>query len=160
MGDGGWKEASPAFNLLLGQALSVVYGRRTSRTEEELLTVQLITFLRSGIDKAETAHEWLRRFDKELISGWRIIAQNTQVEWDVVTELLKRTNPALKLDMALIVFAGKEEGTRRVTLSTLHSAKGREFDVAIMLASTSMIFRVNATSFQTMHYARHGGCFM
>jgi superfamily I DNA/RNA helicase len=34
--------------------------------------------------------------------------------------------------MALIVFAGKEEGTRRVTLSTLHSAKGREFDVAIM----------------------------
>ncbi|WP_096835761.1 UvrD-helicase domain-containing protein, partial [Escherichia coli] len=91
---GGWKEASPAFNLLLVQALSVVYGRRASSTEEQLLTIQLITFLRSGIDQAETAHEWLRRFDKELISSWRIIAQNPQVEWDVVTELLKRTDPA------------------------------------------------------------------
>jgi len=54
------------------------------------------------------------------------------VEWDVVTGLLNRTDPALNLDMALIVFARKEEGTSRVTLSTLHSAKGREFDVAIM----------------------------
>lgn len=129
---GGWKEASPAFNLLLGQALSLVYGRRASRTEEQLLTVQLITFLRSGIDQAETAHQWLLRFDKELISGWQIITENPQVEWNVVKELLKRTDPALKQDMALIVFAGKEESTRRITLSTLHSAKGREFDVAIM----------------------------
>lgn len=129
---GGWKEASPAFNQLLGQALSVVYARRASRHEEQTLTVQLITFLRSGINEAETAHEWLRRFDKELISGWRAIAQNPQPEWDVVTELLKRTDPASGLDMALTVFAGKVEGTGRVTLSTLHSAKGREFDVAIM----------------------------
>lgn len=129
---GGWKEASPAFDQLLGQALSVVYARRASRHEEQTLTVQLITFLRSGIDEAETAHEWLRRFDKELISGWRAIAQNPQPEWDVVTELLKRTDPASGLDMALTVFAGTVEGTGRVTLSTLHSAKGREFDVAIM----------------------------
>lgn len=129
---GGWKEASPAFDQLLGQALSVVYARRASRHEEQTLTVQLITFLRSGIDEAETAHEWLRRFDKELISGWRAIAQNPQPEWDVVTELLKRTDPASGLDMALTVFAGKVEGTGRITLSTLHSAKGREFDVAIM----------------------------
>ncbi|NIG36196.1 ATP-dependent helicase [Pantoea sp. ICBG 828] len=129
---GGWKEASPAFNQLLSQALSVVYARRASRHEVQTLTVQLIKFLRSGIDEAETAHEWLRRFDKELISGWRAIAQNPQSEWDVVTELLKRTDPASGLDMALTVFAGKVEGTGRVTLSTLHSAKGREFDVAIM----------------------------
>ncbi|WP_181962908.1 3'-5' exonuclease, partial [Klebsiella pneumoniae] len=35
-------------------------------------------------------------------------------------------------DVALDIFAGKVEGTGRITLSTLHSAKGREFDVAIM----------------------------
>jgi len=129
---GGWKEASPAFNQLLDQALSVVYARRASRHEEQMLTVQLIKFLRSGIDETHSAHEWLQRFDNELISGWRVIAQNPQTEWHVVTELLKRTDPASGLDMALIVFAGKVEGTGRVTLSTLHSAKGREFDVAIM----------------------------
>ncbi len=129
---GGWQEACPAFNQLLGQALSLVYARRASRHEEQILTVQLITFLRSGIDEAETAHEWLRRFDKELISDWRDIAQNAQPEWDVVTELLRRTDPVSGLDMTLSIFAGKVEGTGRVTLSTLHSAKGREFDVAIM----------------------------
>lgn len=129
---GGWKEASPAFNQLLGQALSVVYSRRASRHEEQILSLQLITFLRSGINENHTAHEWLQRFDKELISDWRVIAQNPQPEWLVVTELLNRTDPASGLDMALTVFAGKLEGTGRVTLSTLHSAKGREFDVAIM----------------------------
>jgi len=129
---GGWKDASPAFNQLMGQALSVVYARRASRLEQQILTVQLITFLRSGIDGDETAHEWLRRFNNELISSWRGIAHNPQPEWDVVTELLKRTDPFSGLDMALTVFAGKLEGTGRVTLSTLHSAKGREFDVVIM----------------------------
>ncbi|WP_397324938.1 ATP-dependent helicase [Pantoea agglomerans] len=129
---GGWKDASPSFNQLMGQALSVVYARRASRLEEQILTVQLITFLRSGIDGDETAHEWLRRFNNELISSWRGVAHNPQPEWDVVTELLKRTDPFSGLDMALTVFAGKLEGTGRVTLSTLHSAKGREFDVAIM----------------------------
>ncbi|WP_259467727.1 3'-5' exonuclease, partial [Enterobacter hormaechei] len=45
---------------------------------------------------------------------------------------LKRTDPLRGLDVALDIFAGKVEGTGRITLSTLHSAKGREFDVAIM----------------------------
>lgn len=60
------------------------------------------------------------------------ISQNTQQEWDVISELLKRTDPLRGLDVALDIFAGKVEGTGRITLSTLHSAKGREFDVAIM----------------------------
>ena len=59
------------------------------------------------------------------------ISQNTQQEWDVIAELLKRTDPSRDW-MCLDVFAGKVEGTGRITLSTLHSAKGREFDVAIM----------------------------
>lgn len=48
---GGWKEASPLFNLLLGQALFLVYGRRASRAEEQLLTVQLITFYETELIK-------------------------------------------------------------------------------------------------------------
>ncbi|ELI4523479.1 ATP-dependent helicase [Escherichia coli] len=129
---GGWKEASPPFNLLLGQALFLVYGRRASRAEEQLQTVQLITFLRNGIDKAESAHEWLRRLNDEIITGWMGISQNTQQEWDVIAELLKRTDPLRGLDVSLDVFAGKVEGSGRIALSTFHSAKGREFDVAIM----------------------------
>lgn len=132
MGDGGWKEASPPFNLLLSQALFLVYGRRVNRAEEQLLTIQLITFLRNGIDKAESAHEWLKRLNDEIITIWMNISQNTLQEWDVIAELLKRTDPAKGLDVTLDVFSGKVKGTGCITLSTLHSAKGREFDVAIM----------------------------
>ncbi len=34
--------------------------------------------------------------------------------------------------MPLSIFSGRIEGTGRVTLSTLHSAKGREFDAVIL----------------------------
>lgn len=153
---GGWKEASPAFNLLLGQALFVVYGRRASRAEEQLLTVQLITFLRSGIDKAETAHEWLRRLNGEIISSWAEISHNIQQEWGIIAELLRRTDPSGGLDMTLDIFAGKVQGTGRVTLSTLHSAKGREFDVAIMFGVNKYDFpsRRDLTSDNTLREAR------
>jgi len=39
-----------------------------------------------------------------------------------------RTDPARGGDIALNNFAGRIEGPGRVSLSTLHSAKGREFD--------------------------------
>ncbi|WP_292304635.1 3'-5' exonuclease [Mesorhizobium sp.] len=36
------------------------------------------------------------------------------------------------LDVPLMHFAGRMEGTGRVSLSTLHSARGRKFDAVIM----------------------------
>ena len=153
---GGWREASPSFNLLLSQALFIVYARRVSRAEEQLLTIQLITFLRNGIDKAESAHEWLRRLNEEILTAWMSISQNTQQEWDVISELLNKTDPLKGLDMALDTFAGKVEGTGRITLSTLHSAKGREFDVAIMFGVNKYDFpsRRDLGSDNTLREAR------
>ena len=46
--------------------------------------------------------------------------------------MVTKTDPAQCKDIALNVFAGRIEGTGRVNLSTLHSAKGREFDAVIL----------------------------
>ncbi|MEF2270582.1 3'-5' exonuclease [Janthinobacterium sp. LS2A] len=57
---------------------------------------------------------------------------------------MEKTDPALGRDIPLNVFAGRIEGTGRVTLSTLHSVKGREFDAVIT-------FGVNNGDFPNWH---------
>jgi len=129
---GGWREADPPYSRLLRQALALVYGGRASDAEHQALSVQLIAFLRSSITSEESTHVWLQRFDRELIAPWRVIARNPQVEWEICAEMQAKTDPADGKDTPLNVFAGRIEGTGRVSLSTLHSAKGREFDAVIL----------------------------
>ncbi len=129
---GGWREADPPYTRLLSQALALVFGGRASDSEEQAVSRQLIAFLRSGIGAGENAHAWLQRFSRELLASWRQVARNPQQEWEVLAELISRTNPAQDKDMALNIFAGRIEGSGRVSLSTLHSAKGREFDAVIL----------------------------
>lgn len=153
---GGWKEALPPFNLLLGQAISIIYGRRVSQDEEQTITLQLITFLRSGIDQGETTNEWLKRLNTQLFSQWQLLAENSHQEWEICTELIKRTAPAQGCDMPLKIFAGKIDASGRVTLSTLHSAKGREFDVVILYGVNRHDFpsKRDCASVQAMREAR------
>lgn len=129
---GGWRVAEPPYDRLLGQALGLVYGGRASEIEEQALSRQLIAFLRSCIDAGETTHAWLRRFYQELIAPWQAITRNVHQEWEVCSEMMERTNPEQGRDMPLIAFSGRIEGSGRITLSTLHSAKGREFDAVIL----------------------------
>lgn len=129
---GGWAEADPPYSRLLSQAKALVFGGRSSETEERILSGQLIAFLRRGIDSGETTHAWLQRVWRELIASWRAVARNPQDEWDVCSEMITRTDPARGGDIALNIFAGRIEGTGRISMSTLHSAKGREFDAVIL----------------------------
>jgi DNA helicase-2/ATP-dependent DNA helicase PcrA len=129
---GGWKDADPSYAQLLGQALSLIYGGRANAAEEQMLSRQLIGFLRSGIDANETTHTWLGRFCDELVKPWKSIARTAHQEWEVCDELLKKTDSTQGHDMALNTFSGRIEGSGRVNLSTFHSAKGREFDAVIM----------------------------
>ncbi|MDF7788473.1 ATP-dependent helicase [Pantoea stewartii] len=137
---GGWKEASPPYNLLLSQALMIIFGRRASKDEESVINLQLISFLLSGIYVSESAHEWLKRLNAELLSHWQMISTNTHQEWEVCAELIRRTNSDSGREMPLATFAGTLNGYGRINLSTLHSAKGREFDVAIMFGVNSYDF--------------------
>jgi len=129
---GGWRDANPPYGRLLGQAMGLVYSGQQSESEEETLSQQLISFLRDGIDAGESAHVWLKRLDEELITPWRAIARNAHQEWEICSEMAEKTDTAKDRDIPLHVFAGRVQGTGRATLSTLHSAKGREFDAVIL----------------------------
>jgi DNA helicase II / ATP-dependent DNA helicase PcrA len=129
---GGWSVADPPYGRLFGQALSLVFAGRASEADEQAVSRQLISFLRSGVGGGETAHAWLQRFSTELLAPWRKVARNPLQEWDVLAELIAKTDPSQCKDMPLNIFAGRIEGSGRVSLSTLHSAKGREFDAVIL----------------------------
>jgi DNA helicase-2/ATP-dependent DNA helicase PcrA len=129
---GGWREANPPYARLLGQALAMVFGGRASDVEEGAVSRQLISFLHSSVGARESTHAWLQRFSRELLTPWRRVSRNPQQEWEVLDELLVKTDPAQDKDMPLNIFAGRIEGSGRVSLSTLHSAKGREFDAVIL----------------------------
>jgi len=129
---GGWHDAEPPYARLLSQAMTLVYGRHASEREEQELSAQLMGFLSTSLGSSETTHVWLQRVARELITPWRMVARNSEQEWDVCDEMISNTDPARDLDMPLAHFAGRTEGSGRVNLSTLHSAKGREFDAVIM----------------------------
>ncbi|MBP0440330.1 ATP-dependent helicase [Tianweitania sediminis] len=129
---GGWRDAEPPYARLLSQAKTLVYGRHASEREEQELSAQLMGFLTASLGTSETTHAWLQRVARGLITPWRTIARNSEQEWDVCDEMISNTDPARDLDMPLAHFAGRTEGSGRVNLSTLHSAKGREFDAVIM----------------------------
>ncbi|MGY0219161.1 ATP-dependent helicase [Endozoicomonadaceae bacterium StTr2] len=129
---GGWFEANPSFQRLHREACSLVYAGTATNTERELISQQLIDFLHSGIGMHEYTHPWLHRFWNELIKPWKKVCRNTHQEWSLCLRLLERTDPKNDQDMPLNVFAGRIENSGRVMLSTLHSAKGREFDAVIM----------------------------
>lgn len=129
---GGWRDANPPFARLLGQALSLVYEGRASEAEQRAMAGQLMAFLRVGIGTEETTNAWLRRFCRELVTPWIALSRNAHQEWEVCHEMVARTDPARDLDMPLNVFSGRIDGTGRISLSTLHSAKGREFDAVVM----------------------------
>ncbi|MGQ9374313.1 ATP-dependent helicase [Acinetobacter tandoii] len=129
---GGWKLADPPFNKLVKQALSIVYGNHYTQSEEQSLTLHLIQFLQKSITIQETTNEWLIRFKNELVDPWTIICRNNLQEWYICSELIQHTSPDIEKDMSLDLFSGKTEGSGRLTLTTFHSSKGREFEAVII----------------------------
>ena len=129
---GGWVDASPSFQRLQREAFSLVYGRNATDEEKNIISGQLMGFLRSSIGTEESTNTWLRRLLVELIEPWMLICRNVHQEWELCSTLISRTNPEQGLDIPLKIFAGRVDGSGRMTLSTLHSAKGREFKAVIM----------------------------
>jgi ATP-dependent DNA helicase UvrD/PcrA len=109
-----------------------VYGSQASADEEQRLSDQLIGFLQATVGTSDSTHAWLQHFDRELIAPWRVVARSSGQEWRACAEMIANTDPALDLNIPLAHLAGRIEGTGRASLSTLHSAKGREFDAVVM----------------------------
>ncbi|WAK04456.1 ATP-dependent helicase [Methylobacter sp. YRD-M1] len=131
---GGWKEGNPLFRRLSEEAIVLVLGAKASREERHAIQLELVRFLKTSIEANHTAHSWLKEFREQLIHPWRLRARTVTEDWNVIDEMITRTSSSVGGDMSLADFGGRNEGSSRLNLSTLHSAKGREFDVVILFA--------------------------
>jgi len=132
---GGWKDGKPRFSRLLREAVGFVLGVSASNEERYIIEIELITFLRTSIDEGHTASSWLKAMRDQLIRPWKARARTVGEDWNGIDEMIERTDPASETgDLLLTHFGGRIEGTGRLNLSTLHSAKGREFDAVILFA--------------------------
>lgn len=131
---GGWKTADPPFRRLSHEATAIVLGPNADDGERRHLQIELMEFLRSSLDEVHSANSWLRKFQVDLIAPWKAKTKALTDDWDVVEQMIARTDPATGEDMSLEYFSGRIEGSGRLNLSTLHSAKGREFDAVVLFA--------------------------
>lgn len=130
---GGWEEATPPFHRLSSAAVNFVHAGGASDEERHAITTELAAYLHTTRGSNPSTNEWFLGFRDTLVVPWRARSQDPGDDWDVVDQMLRRTDPTQGGDdMPLNHFSGRVGESGRLNLSTLHSAKGREFDVVIM----------------------------
>lgn len=132
---GGWTQGQPRFGKLVAEGIRI-FGE-SIRSEDDRLAFQrqFLAILWDRRDVATDLRAWLSALRVDLIEARMVVARSLTDEIDAVDAFIERLGPSGDIDgMLLSEFAGLGSGQGRINLSTLHSAKGREFDVAVMFA--------------------------
>jgi DNA helicase-2/ATP-dependent DNA helicase PcrA len=132
---GGWRSRDPRFAELVDDAVPLVYANSARDAERRQIEAELIHFLISAKrNSVVSTHRWLVALKDELIVGWQARARSPFSDWSEVDRLIDLTSPfpSHHADPPLAEFCGMVPNSLRVNLSTLHSAKGREFDAVII----------------------------
>jgi len=132
---GGWQTGTPRFSRLLNEGLRV-FADAVGPPECKLAFQRgLMQFLWETRDSALSVNTWIRDIRlalvDDLICRCRTLSDEPGV-LDAITARTARNGPAA--GMTLGQFSGHGEGNDRINLSTLHSAKGREWELVVMFA--------------------------
>lgn len=130
---GGWHTGAPRFRTLLNDGRRIF--EEALKKEDDVLAVQrqLLTALWKRRDTTVSLHQWLVDVRDEVIADLIDGCRTLQDEGETLAAFIDRTAPHGDCaEMTLGQFAGRGEGSNFISLSTLHSAKGREFSVVIM----------------------------
>ena len=129
---GGWRKASPPFQRLLQQAVSLIYNHKPADQFQRNIELELIKFLKSE-SRGPSAHEWLLTLKRELFESWSIRSTVKSDDWTIVDKLIAKTAPdSQHADLTTAALGGYIDGPGQLNLSTFHSAKGREFNTVIL----------------------------
>lgn len=132
---GGWRRGTPRFGKILSQGGGLF--REAISTEEQRLQFQrkLLALLWTSRDETAQLHGWLARIRTDLIDPARVASRTLDEEMENLEAFMNRVDVAGdRAGMSLLQFSGQGSAGDRINLSTLHSAKGREFQVVILFA--------------------------
>jgi superfamily I DNA/RNA helicase len=132
---GGWRDGEPRFGKLVSEANRLF--AETILTENDRLNFQrrLLERLWNARDETANAHTWFTGIRAALVDGICAACRTMTDDVDILDSFMEKINEGGQWpDMTLSQFSGEGGGANRINLSTLHSAKGREFSVVVLFA--------------------------
>jgi superfamily I DNA/RNA helicase len=129
----GWKSGWPRFSKLVSEGNRIFSDVIVSDEKRLSFRRNLLALLWDQRNSAASLNGWLQDLRKGLVSD--LVEQSRTLAEEGVTldTFIERTGITGDIpDMTLGLFSGFGEGNDRVNLSTLHSAKGREFAVVFL----------------------------
>ncbi len=152
---GGWSTGKPRFTRLVRDGRRLFAEAIHSEEQFGELHRRLIATLWESRDANLALHRWLKELRANVIEPLASECVALRDEIDTLATFAARIAPAGdRADMVLGELAGNGEQLDRLTLSTLHSAKGREFGVVFMFGMDGGCLPQNGASRQQLAEAR------
>ena len=130
---GGWRSGTPRFGILAGDGRRLFAEALSSEDDRVALNRALIAALWNSRDPAQTIHDWLSCLRARLLDRHLNGCRSLDEEGVILRGFMARTGDGGDIEgMTLAQFAGYGAGSDRINLSTLHSAKGREFEIVVL----------------------------
>lgn len=129
---GGWRSGRPRFTAVLAEGGRIFV--EALRSDEDRLAYQrrLLGVLWNQRDGEADLQGWLVRVRDEVLGHFVGRCRTVDDDWAILSNFIRRLGKSDIPAMSLGQFAGTGDGRDRLNLSTLHSAKGREFELAIL----------------------------
>lgn len=130
---GGWRAGKPRFTRVLKEGRRLFAGALHSDDRVIDFHRRLIATLWDSRDANANLHGWLDELKTHVIVPFAIGCVVLRDEMETLALFTARIAPGGdRADMVLGELAGDGEHLNRLTLTTLHSAKGREFGLVFM----------------------------
>jgi DNA helicase-2/ATP-dependent DNA helicase PcrA len=130
---GAWKTGEIPLSELIHRWLAFNESLCTDK-ERRITQVNLVRFLQGHREPNMSLNKWLKSFLAEGLQTTLEREPRLRDDKEKVAKLLEITSPGDPLEAFTVAFFGGQGGSpEHLNLTTLHSAKGLEYDVVIML---------------------------
>jgi DNA helicase-2/ATP-dependent DNA helicase PcrA len=132
---GGWRSGQPRISRVITEGGRLFHELLNNDDDRLAFQRDIIATLWHRRDETFSLHGWLTALRDEIIQPRIGLTRSLADEFETLNTFINRLGPNGDIDdFPLGEFAGIGTGLDRLNLSTLHSAKGREFDVVILFA--------------------------
>lgn len=129
----GWRTGTPRFSTIVSSGTRIF--AEVIHAEGRVATFQrhLAEVLWGLRDPSITLNRWLQCVRNEVLHELVSACQTLDDDWAILDGIVNRTRQQSELaGMTLGQFSGLSDSPNRLNLSTLHSSKGREFDLVVL----------------------------
>lgn len=152
----GWRTGKPRFSKLVGEGCRLFAEAILVGDDRLAFQRQLLGVLWERRDSTLALHTWLTEIRATLVADIIAGCRTLDDEGQTLDAIIERTSDGgVAEEMTLGQFSGHGAGNDRINLSTLHSAKGREFSMVVMFAmDNGRIPWFNVSDYQVLESRR------